>query len=139
MNSYSYSQFNTSRGLTYSYIHLAPAQGSLGPYILFLHGFPSSSYDWRYQIEYFTQKRYGIIVPDLLGYVSELAEFPSCYNSLTTVLEQSLGHLLTSLIQGETSKPLDTGLYNGKGMSEDIKELLGHLKVDKVHGVGHDW
>jgi soluble epoxide hydrolase / lipid-phosphate phosphatase len=38
------------------------------PYILFLHGFPSSSYDWRRQFKYFSERGYGIIAPDLLGY-----------------------------------------------------------------------
>ncbi|KAF2786482.1 alpha/beta-hydrolase, partial [Melanomma pulvis-pyrius CBS 109.77] len=36
--------------------------------ILFLHGFPSSSYDWHNQISFFSRKGHGIIVPDLLGY-----------------------------------------------------------------------
>jgi soluble epoxide hydrolase/lipid-phosphate phosphatase len=38
------------------------------PSILFLHGFPSSSYDWREQFQYFHSKGYGIVAPDLLGY-----------------------------------------------------------------------
>jgi len=38
------------------------------PYILFLHGFPSSAYDWRHQISYFSQNGYGIIAPVCLGY-----------------------------------------------------------------------
>ncbi|KAK0118184.1 hypothetical protein ONS95_012489 [Cadophora gregata] len=69
---YQHSTFITSRSFTYSYIHVRPttdAQSQLPkPYILFLHGFPSSSYDWRHQIPYFQQRGYGIIAPDLLGY-----------------------------------------------------------------------
>jgi pimeloyl-ACP methyl ester carboxylesterase len=38
------------------------------PTLLFLHGFPSSSYDWRHQVAYFQHRGHGIIVPDLLGY-----------------------------------------------------------------------
>lgn len=38
------------------------------PYILFLHGFPDSSFSWRHQIGYFSNRGYGLIVPDLLGY-----------------------------------------------------------------------
>jgi soluble epoxide hydrolase/lipid-phosphate phosphatase len=53
-------------GTTYSYIHSKPSYQK--PYILFLHGFPSSSYDWRHQISYFSKLGYGIIAPDLLGY-----------------------------------------------------------------------
>ena len=53
-------------GTTYSYLHVKPADEK--PYILFLHGFPSSSYDWRHQVTYFSEEGYGLIVPDLLGY-----------------------------------------------------------------------
>jgi soluble epoxide hydrolase/lipid-phosphate phosphatase len=53
-------------GVTYSYTHI-PANASQ-PTILFIHGFPSSSYDWRHQITYFSSLGYGIIAPDLLGY-----------------------------------------------------------------------
>lgn len=53
-------------GVNYSYVHIKPLANR--PYILFLHGFPSSSYDWRKQIPFFSELGYGIIVPDLLGY-----------------------------------------------------------------------
>ena len=33
-----------------------------------LHGFPSTSSDWRFVTKYFGERGYGIIVPDLLGY-----------------------------------------------------------------------
>ncbi|KAL8705589.1 MAG: hypothetical protein Q9225_008018, partial [Loekoesia sp. 1 TL-2023] len=38
------------------------------PTILFLHGFPSSSFDWRRQFDYFASRGYGVLAPDLLGY-----------------------------------------------------------------------
>lgn len=66
MDSSPYSQFTTSRDFLYSYLHLIPSNGR--DYIIFLHGFPSYSYDWRHQIQYFSKKGYGIIAPDLLGY-----------------------------------------------------------------------
>lgn len=53
-------------GTTYRYFFAEPA--ATKPYILFLHGFPSSAYDWRHQIHFFTDAGYGIIAPDLLGY-----------------------------------------------------------------------
>jgi soluble epoxide hydrolase/lipid-phosphate phosphatase len=53
-------------GVTYSYSHI-PANGAK-PTILFIHGFPSSSYDWRHQITHFSSLGYGVIAPDLLGY-----------------------------------------------------------------------
>ncbi|KAL6234786.1 hypothetical protein BDW75DRAFT_211477 [Aspergillus navahoensis] len=52
---------------TYGYAYRPPTKNSL-PTILFLHGFPSSSYDWRHQINFFTQEGYGVLAPDLLGY-----------------------------------------------------------------------
>jgi soluble epoxide hydrolase / lipid-phosphate phosphatase len=51
----------------YAYIH-HPASNSTKPTLLFIHGFPSTSYEWRFQIPYFRARGYGILVPDLLGY-----------------------------------------------------------------------
>lgn len=53
-------------GTTYSFIHVEPSHGK--PYILLLHGFPSSSYDWRHQISFLSTEGYGVVAPDLLGY-----------------------------------------------------------------------
>ena len=53
-------------GTVYSYVYI-PAQPGL-PTILFLHGFPSSCYDWRFQIAHFRARGYGVLAPDLLGY-----------------------------------------------------------------------
>lgn len=36
--------------------------------MLLIHGFPSSSYDWRHQIDYFVSEGYGVVAPDLLCY-----------------------------------------------------------------------
>lgn len=54
-------------GTTYRYIHIRPQQSNK-PYILFLHGFPSNAYGWRHQIRFFSEKGYGVVAPDLLGY-----------------------------------------------------------------------
>ena len=56
-----------SSGHNYRYVHYYPYNSSK-PSILFLHGFPSSSYDWRRQYDYFASRGYGILAPDLLGY-----------------------------------------------------------------------
>jgi len=56
----------TRRSYKYSYYYSAPTAGK--PVLLFLHGFPCTSYDWRYQVGYFRAQGYGLIVPDLLGY-----------------------------------------------------------------------
>jgi pimeloyl-ACP methyl ester carboxylesterase len=53
-------------GTTYRYAINSPSESGK-PYLLFLHGFPESSYSWVNQIEYFTRRGYGIIAPDLLG------------------------------------------------------------------------
>ena len=57
---------NLSNGITYSYAYIKPK--SAKPWLLLLHGFPSSSFDWRYQIRFFSDLGYGIVAPDLLGY-----------------------------------------------------------------------
>lgn len=54
-------------GTSYAWVSIRPQDASK-PTVLFLHGFPSSSYDWRHQIYYFAPKGYGILAPDLLGY-----------------------------------------------------------------------
>jgi pimeloyl-ACP methyl ester carboxylesterase len=56
-----------STGHKYAYIHYPPSHGSK-PTLLFLHGFPSTSHDWRFQIPHFRSLGYGILAPDLLGY-----------------------------------------------------------------------
>jgi soluble epoxide hydrolase / lipid-phosphate phosphatase len=61
-----YKDYMTSRGLNY-HCYVVPAQESK-PILLFLHGFPSTSYDWRHQVVFFKEKGYGLIVPDMLGY-----------------------------------------------------------------------
>jgi soluble epoxide hydrolase/lipid-phosphate phosphatase len=62
-----HSTFTTTRALTYSYVHVPPKTPST-QYILFLHGFPSTSYHWHHQISFFAAKGFGIIAPDLLGF-----------------------------------------------------------------------
>jgi soluble epoxide hydrolase/lipid-phosphate phosphatase len=93
-------------GVTYSYSYF-PAKSNHST-ILFIHGFPSSSYDWRHQIAYFSSLGYGVLAPDLLGY-------------------------------GETDKPASVSDYRGKKMAAELNELLEHVKLEKVHGVAHDW
>ncbi|KDQ63387.1 hypothetical protein JAAARDRAFT_202842 [Jaapia argillacea MUCL 33604] len=66
MDPSSYKNVRTYRGVHYHYF-ASPAKGSK-PTLLFLHGFPCTSWDWRHQVAYFKQKGYGLIVPDMLGY-----------------------------------------------------------------------
>ena len=66
MDRSTYKNFKTSRGFTYAYYFEKAQEGK--PYILFLHGYPQSSRDWRHQVPFFESKGFGLIVPDLLGY-----------------------------------------------------------------------
>lgn len=57
--------FTTKGNQSYSYVHVPSLTR---PTILLLHGFPSHSEDWYYQIQYFSRQGYGIVAPDLIGY-----------------------------------------------------------------------
>ena len=39
-----------------------------GPLVLFLHGFPQSSYEWRHQVAALGAAGYHAVAPDLRGY-----------------------------------------------------------------------
>ena len=54
-------------GINYEYVYVKGNNDSKGT-ILFLHGFPSSYYSWRHQIEYFSNKDYDCLAPKLMGY-----------------------------------------------------------------------
>lgn len=56
-----------SDGTTYGYV-ASPPTGADKPTFLLLHGYPSSSYDWRHQIASLSGSGFGVIAPDLLGY-----------------------------------------------------------------------
>ncbi|KAI0824039.1 alpha/beta-hydrolase [Trametes gibbosa] len=60
-----YKDAQVSRGLTYHYFYSPATAGQ--PTLLLLHGFPSSSFDWHRQVEYFRPKGYGLLVPDIIG------------------------------------------------------------------------
>ena len=55
-----------SDGTHYSYVYVAASAAK--PTFLLLHGFPSSSYDWRHQVHALAANGFGLLVPDLLGY-----------------------------------------------------------------------
>ena len=56
----------TKRGLKYSYASV-PAEGTPKDTLLFIHGFPLTSYDWRNQVEFFKKAGFALIIPDMLG------------------------------------------------------------------------
>ncbi|KAK2782541.1 hypothetical protein FQN52_000870 [Onygenales sp. PD_12] len=101
----------------YTYAH-SPPHNTIKQTILFLHGFPSSSFDWRNQITYFTNLGYGVLVPDLLGYGQ-----PTSNNNNNST----------------TSQPASLEDYKGSTMAADIIALLDHENLtEPVHAVGHD-
>jgi pimeloyl-ACP methyl ester carboxylesterase len=53
-------------GTKYAYVYVVAKDSK--PTFLLLHGFPSSSYDWRHQLKSLTELGYGVLAPDLLGY-----------------------------------------------------------------------
>lgn len=65
MNHSNYKDLDVKRGHHYHYYYARASSGK--PTLMFLHGFPSTSYDWHRQIEHFQAMGYGILAPDLLG------------------------------------------------------------------------
>lgn len=66
MDASSYKDITTSRGIKYRYFYSPPTNAK--PTLLFIHGFPCTSQDWRKQVPFFKERGYGLLVPDLLGY-----------------------------------------------------------------------
>lgn len=66
MDPANYKDIVSSRGYKYHY-YAVPAKGDKLT-VLFVHGFPQNSRDWRLIVPTFQEKGYGIIVPDILGY-----------------------------------------------------------------------
>jgi pimeloyl-ACP methyl ester carboxylesterase len=87
--------FEATAGHTYSYIHIAPKDPA-SPTLLFLHGFPSHTPDWKYQIEHFSSRGYGVIACDLLGFgQSSKPTDPSSYR--LKPVAQELNQLLDAV------------------------------------------
>ena len=54
--------------------------------------------------------------------------------------EKGYGILAPDLLGfGETSKPRELHMYRGKGMAQDIVEIMDFEGVGVVVGVAHDW
>ena len=62
-----YKNTTTSRGIAYNY-YISPPANNDKRFLLLLHGWPGLSYDYRFQVDFFREAGYGIIVPDMLGY-----------------------------------------------------------------------
>jgi soluble epoxide hydrolase/lipid-phosphate phosphatase len=103
-----YKTHTTSRGIKYKY-YFSPAREGQRT-ILFLHGYPSTSDDWNKQVSFLTQKGYGALVPDMLGYGG--TDKPS---------KEELEKYMPTLI------------------AQDMIDLLEHEKVGRAVSIGHDW
>jgi soluble epoxide hydrolase/lipid-phosphate phosphatase len=103
-----YKTHTTSRGVRYSY-YFSPAKDNKQT-LLFLHGFPSTSEDWHKQVPYFTERGYGALVPDMLG-----------YGGTDKPTRDELEKFKPSL------------------MAKDMIDLLENEKVGAAISIGHDW
>lgn len=56
-------------------LHVVEAGNPEGKILLLLHGFPEFWWGWRYQISYFVEKGFRVVVPDQRGY--NLSSIPS--------------------------------------------------------------
>lgn len=61
-----FKSITTTDNLVYGYTRVLARSGK--PTILFLHGYPSSSYHWLHQTRKCIDAGYGVVAPDLLGY-----------------------------------------------------------------------
>ncbi|UJR20494.1 hypothetical protein I4U23_023622 [Adineta vaga] len=59
--------YEVASGINYEYVYIKANNDSKAT-LLFLHGFPSSFYCWRHQINYFSKQGYGCLAPNLMGY-----------------------------------------------------------------------
>jgi soluble epoxide hydrolase/lipid-phosphate phosphatase len=103
-----YKTHTTSRGITYSY-YFSPPKGDQQT-LLFLHGYPSTSADWYRQVSYMTERGYGALAPDMLGYGG--TDKPSL-------------------------QELDK--YKPSFIAQDLVELLEKEQVGRAISIGHDW
>jgi len=103
-------KYTTINGVKYSYLISTQATKTTSPTtILFIHGFPDTSYGWRYQLSHLSSlHHYTVIVPDLVGY-------------------------------NETESPHKLDRYSYKSVCDDLKALLEHEGVHKSVIIGHDW
>lgn len=106
---YSLLTISTLSGFNYS-THYQHPRSYDKPYVLLMHGFPSSAYDWRHQVDYLSSEGYGLIVPDTLGYGRSSKPLDPHNYVLKSISDSVI---------------------------EVVDHIAG--KDAKVHGVGHDW
>ncbi|KAL0568232.1 hypothetical protein V5O48_013759 [Marasmius crinis-equi] len=94
LDSSNYKNTTVSRGIRYSY-HVSPPTNNQSS-IVFLHGSPGLSFDWRFQVDFFKDAGYNIIVPDMLGYGAPTD--PKVYKS--SLIARDIQNIATKAIFG---------------------------------------
>ncbi|KAF8444804.1 Alpha/Beta hydrolase protein [Boletus edulis BED1] len=102
------SKFKTTRR-DFKYHYLFSPALPRKPTLLFIHGFPSTSYDWYRQINYFQPEGYGLVVPDLLGF---------------------------GQTEPKSNNPAD---FLHTAIGQDLLDILDEEGVKNVIAIGHDW
>ncbi|KAF8885233.1 Alpha/Beta hydrolase protein [Gymnopilus junonius] len=96
------------------------------PTVIFLHGFPSTHLDWTSQITTFSNKGYGVIAPDLLGYGDTSA--PDDVNQYKTL---DMAEDVVDILK-------DLGVYKVIGVAHDwgcfLLSRLLNTHLDRVLG-----
>jgi haloacetate dehalogenase len=100
------------------------AEAGEGPPVVLLHGFPETSYAWRYQIEAL-KSRYRLIVPDLRGYgATEKAS--SGYDKRT--MANDIRALMSNLgIERAAIVTHDRGARVGLRLAKDHPDAVAHF------------
>lgn len=96
----------------YRYLDVPPKKGSATGTLLFLHGFPDTSFTWHHLLDHFSANGYRCLAPDLLGYGGT-----SKPDDLAQYTFQSMSKDLAAL----------------------VRHALGSSSSPKVTVISHDW
>ncbi|KAG5728245.1 Epoxide hydrolase 2 [Termitomyces sp. T112] len=121
MDSTFYKSLSTRRSLKYNYFFSSPAAGK--PVLLFAHGFPCTSYDWRYQVTFFKEKGYGLIVPDMLGYGGT--------DKPTDAVDYKLGLIAQDLVDILDAEKIDKAIAVGHDWGSLVVSRLTNYFPDR--------
>ena len=103
--------------------------------VLFLHGFPSSSYDWRHQFDYFSSRGYGIIAPDLLGYGG--TDKPA--DAKVYTLKTQASEIIDLLDCADVGTVLSVGHDLSVHPKIEIQRIADHLRYTVAPPFSHAW
>jgi len=100
------------------------AEAGEGPPVVLLHGFPETSYAWRYQIEAL-KSRYRLIVPDLRGY-GATEKAPTGYDKRT--MANDIRALMSNLgIERAAIVTHDRGARVGLRLAKDHPDAVARF------------